>query len=104
MTTNTLLRVEPGKLPQAVDGQALDSNSLHDWLALPVQHFIDRHPEKSRQQLINEVTEVVAELIGSSTSEWRDALRMTDRAKRHLEEQVGRKWRTFVQLRANGGL
>ena len=102
MSGNTLFEVAPGQAPKSVDGQALDRNSLHDWLALPVQHFMDQHPNKTRQELINEVAEVMAELIGSSTTNWRDALRMTDRAKRHLEDQVGRKWRVFVALRANG--
>src|SRR5579872_7411976 len=49
--------------PTTLEGEPLDHNSLHDWLALPVQHFIDKHPDKKREELIREACEVVAELV-----------------------------------------
>lgn len=87
-------------LPRTVDGTALDHNCLHCQLALPIQHFIDRHPEKLREQLIIEMCEVVAELIGSSTPNWIDAKRLVRFANEQVHDQAHRKFQAFERLRA----
>lgn len=85
--------------PRTVDGTALDHNCLHCQLSLPIQHFIERHPEKLREQLIIEVCEVVAELVGSSTPDWADARRLAKFATEQLNDQVYRKFKAFERLR-----
>lgn len=99
MQSAPLIEIVGSAAPRTVDGAALDHNSLHDHLALPVQHFIDRHPEKSREQLITEVCEVVAELVGSSTPSWVDARKLMRFAIDQLNDQCYLKFRAFERLR-----
>lgn len=99
MNSAPLIEVVGTAAPRTVDGFALDHNSLHDHLALPIQHFIDKHPEKSREQLITEVCEVVAELVGSSTPSWPDARKLAKFATDQLNDQVYLKFRAFERLR-----
>jgi hypothetical protein len=68
-------------------------------LALPIQHFIDKHPDKSREQLITEMCEVVAELVGSSTPSWADARKLAKFATDQLNDQVYLKFLAFERLR-----
>ncbi len=56
--------------PASLDGEPLNPHSLHDWLALPVQHFIDKHRDKPADELINEACEMVAELVNSCGNTW----------------------------------
>ncbi len=100
MNAAPLIEVAVNGPPKTVGGEALDPNSLHDWLALPIQHFIDGHPHKSRDELIGELCEVLAELIGSSTPSWVDARKLTRRAIDQMQEQVQRKFKAFERLRA----
>jgi hypothetical protein len=86
-------------MPQTIDGEKLDHNCLHCVLALPVQHFIDRHPDRTREQLITEVCEVVAELIGSSTPHWGEARSLRQFAVEQINKQVYRKFEAFERLR-----
>jgi hypothetical protein len=97
--TTPILERATGTAPQSIDGEPLNPNSLHDWLCLPIQHFMDRHPEKTREQLVREVCEIVAELIGSSTPHLVDARRLGRMAADELRAQVDRKFRSFERLR-----
>jgi hypothetical protein len=94
-----LLEIATNAPPRTVDGTALDHDCLHCQLALPIQHFIGRHPNKSREQLIIEVCEVVAELVASSTPVWYDARNMANFAVQQLNDQVYRKFQAFERLR-----
>jgi len=88
-----------GAPPRAVDGSQLDPSNLHDWLALPIQHFMDKHPEQTREEILDNMAEVLAELIGSSTPSWLDARRLLKRTVDCLTEQTQRKFKAFERLR-----
>lgn len=94
-----LIEIVASGAPRTVDGTALDHNCLHCQLALPIQHFIERHPEQTRDQLITAVCEVLAELVGSSTPDWIDARKLARFATEQLNEQVYRKFKAFERLR-----
>lgn len=93
--------VMTGPLPTTLEGEPLDHNCLHCQLALPVQHFIERHPDKSREDLIREACEVVAELVASCGPEWSavesygqlavDALKMLVREKHKAHDRYRRR-------------
>lgn len=57
-------------LPTALDGTPLDHNCLHCQLALPIQHFMDRHPDKSKEQIVKELTETLAEVLAVCGDSW----------------------------------
>ncbi len=58
------------ELPTTLDGTPLDHNCLHCQLALPIQHFIDRHPEKSKEQIVKELSETLAEVLAVCGDSW----------------------------------
>lgn len=81
------------------DPNARDHNCLHCQLALPIQHFIDKHPDVTREELIRQAAEMIAELIGSATPEWTDARRLLRYAVQELHDQVPRKFSAFEEMR-----
>jgi hypothetical protein len=99
MNTPLIEIAAAGAAPRTVDGTALDHNCLHCQLSLPIQHFIERHPEKTRDQLIREVCEVIAELVGSSTPNWNDARKLAKFATEQVNDQVYAKFKAFERLR-----
>ena len=59
-----------GSAPTTLEGEPLNPKSIHDWMALPLQHFLDKHPDKPREEVINEMCEIVAELVNSCGHNW----------------------------------
>lgn len=94
-----MLEIMNGALPGTLEGTPLDHNSLHDQLALPIQHFIEKHPDKNTQQLVAEVCEVVAELVCSSAHDWPSVRHMGDFALQTLSQQIPRKFKVHDQIR-----
>lgn len=88
-------------MPQTLDGEALNPNSLHSWLALPVQHFMDKHPEKTREELIREACEMVAELVASCGHEWSGVRPYGQLAMDALNEAIPAKFQAHQRARRN---
>ena len=86
-------------LPQTVDGSRLDHQCLHCQLALPVQHFMDRHPEKSREEIVKEMAETLAELVASASPEWRATENYAQIALRAFADHVRTKFSAYIKLR-----
>jgi hypothetical protein len=84
-------------LPTSLEGEPLDHNCLHCQLALPVQHFMTKHPEKSREDVVKEATEMVAELI-ASCGEWNVVTTYRDAALDYLPALVRGKWESYQRL------
>jgi hypothetical protein len=93
------LEIMKGALPGTLEGTPLDHNSLHDQLALPIQHFIEKHPNKSKQDLVAEVCEVVAELVCSSGFDWPTVRHMGDFALQTLSQEIPRKFHIHDRIR-----
>lgn len=98
--TLNLLQVSNTQPPKSIDGEPLDPNCLHCQLALPVQHFMDRHPEKSREDVVKEACEMLAELIASCGS-WDVVVTYLDSAEEYLPQIVRAKWESFQEYQRN---
>lgn len=86
-------------LPTTLDGVPLDHNCLHCQLALPIQHFMDRHPEKSKEQIVKELAETLAEVLASCGDNW-GAVESYGRAViLHLDAMTRVKFRAHVANR-----
>jgi hypothetical protein len=86
-------------LPGTLEGTPLNQNSLHDQLALPIQHFIEKHPGKSQRELVAEVCEVVAEMVCSTGYDWPSVRHMGDFALQTLSQEIPRKFQVHDQIR-----
>lgn len=87
--------------PGTLEGEPLNPNSLHDWLALPIQHFIDKHPDKPRDELITEACEVVAELVNSCGHDWPRVSRWGQFAVDSLTQSIKDKFAAHDRVRRN---
>jgi len=96
-----VIEIASGPLPTTLDGQALDHNCLHCQLALPVQHFMDRHPDKSREDLIRELCETVAELVASCGHDWPTVRPYGQLAMDSLNEAIREKFVAHDRARRN---
>jgi hypothetical protein len=94
-----MIEIAAGTAPTTLEGEPLDHNSLHDWLALPVQHFIERHPDKTREQLIREACEVVAELVASCGHNWAGIRPYGQLAMDALHEAIPEKFKAHERVR-----
>lgn len=95
------IEIAPGPLPTTMDGEPLDHNCLHCQLSLPVQHFMDRHPEKPRDELINEACEMVAELVASCGHDWSSVRPWGQLAMDSLGEAIKSKFAAHERARRN---
>ena len=95
------LEIAPGPLPVTLDGDPLDHECLHCQLALPVQHFMDRHPDKKREDLIREACELVAELVSGCGHDWNGVRPYAQLARDSLSDQIKNKFAAHERARRN---
>ena len=89
-------------IPRTAEGQALDHNCLHCWLALPVQTFMDRNPKATAEQLIGQAAELVAELVAHAAgSNERQLERWRRYAQSALQDWVTNKAAAHGRLHAH---
>lgn len=97
-----LIEVANSALPTTLDGAPLDHNCLHCQLALPIQHFMDKHPDKSREQLVRELTETLAELLASCSESWHGVESFGRQAVDYLDRVTRTKFAAHERYRRNG--
>ena len=78
--------------PTTLEGEPLNPNCAHCWLSLPLQHFMDKHPDKPRDELIGEMCEVVAELVASCGHDWSGVRPWGEFALQSLNEAIKSKF------------
>lgn len=93
------IEIALGPMPATLDGEQLDHNCLHCHLSLPVQHFMDRHPEKAREDLIREACEMVAELVVSCGHDWNGVKPYSRLAMDALDAEIKRKFTAHERAR-----
>jgi len=93
------IEIARGPLPATLDGEGLDHNCLHCQLSLPVQHFIERHPDKPREDLIREACELVAELVASCGHNWSGVRPYAQLAKDVLQGEIKSKFDAHERAR-----
>lgn len=96
-----MIEIASGPQPATLEGEALNPANLHDWLSLPVQHFIDKNPDKSREDLIREACEVVAELVNSCGHDWAGVRPYGQLAMDALNEAIRAKFIAHDRARRN---
>ena len=94
-----MIEIAGGAMPHTLEGEPLNPANLHDWLSLPVQHFIDRNPNKSREELIREACEVVAELVNSCGHDWATVRPYGQLAMDSLNEAIPEKFKAHDRAR-----
>ena len=95
------IELASGQMPASLDGEPLNPANLHDWLSLPVQHFIDKNPNKSREELIREACEVVAELVNSCGHDWSTVRPYAQLAMEALNGAIPEKFKAHDRARRN---
>lgn len=88
-------------MPATLEGEPLNPQNLHDWLSLPIQHFFDKHPDKPRDEIINEACEVVAELVNSCGHDWHSVRPWAEFAMQSLSEAIKQKFAAHDRARRN---
>jgi hypothetical protein len=96
----SLIEVSNTTPPKTLEGEPLDADCLHCQLALPVQHFMDKHPLKSREDLVREACEMLAELIASCGA-WSVVVTYQDTVMDYLPQIIRAKWEWFEQYQRN---
>jgi len=94
-----IIEIANGSIPTTIDGEPLDHNCLHCQLSLPVQHFMDKHPDKPRDELISEVCEVVAELVSSCGHDWKSVRPWGQFAMDSLNQAIRQKFEAHDRIR-----
>lgn len=87
-------------IPRTTDDSPLDPNCLHCQLALPIQHFIAKHPEKSYEDLIREACESVAELV-AATGDWAVAVTYREAVMDYMPMIIRAKWESLQAYQRN---
>ena len=95
-----LLEASNTKPPRSIDGEPLNPNCLHCYLALPVQHFMDKHPEKSREEVIKEACEMLAELVASCGA-WDVVTTYRESVMDYLPQIIRAKWESYQEYLRN---
>lgn len=95
------IEIANSAIPRTLEGEPLDNTSLHDWLALPVQHFIEKNPGKTREALIREACEVVAELVASCGHTWSAVRPYGQLAMESLNDAIPEKFKAHDRARRN---
>jgi hypothetical protein len=96
-----VIEIASGAMPTTLEGEPLDNTNLHDWLSLPISHFIDKNPSKSRQELIEEACEVVAELVASCGHDWPTVRPYGQLAMDALNQAIPEKFKAHDRARRN---
>lgn len=95
------IEIASGPLPTTLEGESLDPTNFHDWMAMPIQHYIDKNPNKSREELIREACEVVAELVASCGHDWAGVRPYAQLAMDALHETIPEKFKAHDRVRRN---
>jgi hypothetical protein len=96
-----LIQVSNTEPPKSIDGEPLDPNCMHCHLALPVQHFMDKHPEKSREDIVKEACEMLAELVASCGG-WDVVLTYQESVMDYLPQIIRSKWESYQEYLHRG--
>lgn len=93
------IEIANSAMPQTLEGEPLDNTNLHDWLSLPISHFLDKNPQKTREALIREACEVVAELVASCGHDWHGVRPYGQLAMEALNEAIPEKFKAHERVR-----
>lgn len=92
------------ELPTTLNGEPLDHNCLHCQLALPIKHFMARHPDKSKELIVKEMVETLAELLAVTGDSWSAVESYGRQAVYDLEHQTRVKYRAHLEHRRKAGV
>lgn len=87
--------------PASLNGEPLNPANLHDWMSLPLQHFLDKNPGKPPEEIINEACEVVAELVNSCGNTWAGVRPWGQFAMDSLNQAIRDKFAAHERARRN---
>ena len=94
-----MIEIASGLQPATLEGEPLNPNCTHCWMSLPLQHFMDKHPDKPRDEIISEVCEVVAELVSSCGHDWKSVRPWGQFAMDSLNQAIRQKFEAHDRIR-----